>query len=32
MWRIKGTMTHEESDVRKEMVDHGEMEDCLNEI
>ena len=32
MWRIKGTMTHEESDVHKEMVDHGEMEDCLNEI
>ena len=32
MWRIKGTMTYEESDVHKEIVDHGEMEDCLNEI
>ena len=30
MWWIKGTMTHEESDVHKEMVDHGEMENCLN--
>ena len=32
MWCTKGTVTHEESDAHKEIVNHGEIENWLNEI